>query len=611
MIIKELRVVLSNILLYPPESEIIKQSIETCSAEITKFFETEPSLTISETEGKLLLNDKTIDTPGGILLDCFVACKIKSITFKPGFTQTDLYNLLRNISAKHRPDSSEYISIDEKLYVAMGDKDLLISQGQETLGTKDKVMRHIDEIANLLADPEQREEMKRQMMENLGLNDSKEKSSSPEENIQKPEKEPDTLNVQEILKKNNESMLDEKLLQKLPSLLENLRSPEELEVAGELCNKLAFNLEARIVDTRLKAAIAFRKLYSVIESLHEPKIIKDVDRKFIEAGKKETNGRVYKEIASTLSMGANRYLKQGDYASTHMITEMLSTHAKSTEFTERKGSAKSTIESLAGGDFTRLLVHDLCSNEEERREKATSILLDMGESCIQPLIKELKEASDMRLRKAIADILSRTEESGIIQLLNEIKSEASPTAASNMLDVLDSLGYKEQVIEGIRIRKILNHPNFYVRKKAVEILYKIGIPQAKQLLLEAVEDDATAVKERVLAYLGELKYTNAVNKLTTMLEKDKKAEELIQISICKTLGKLGDKKALPTLFKIASPGSIFRPSRPKEIRMAAIEALVVLEDRRVKQFLRDKDKSVRKFTNQLIGEEQNTEQQNN
>lgn len=606
MIIKELRVTLSNILLYPSESDIIKQSLESCTKEIMTSLETEPSLTISEAEGKLLLNDKSIDTPGGILLDCFVACKIKSVTFKPGFTQTELYNLLHELSSKHTPTPSEHIGIDEKLYVAMGDKDLLIAKGKEKLGTEDKVLLHIDEIANLVGGSGQKDEIKKQLMEALGLGKSEAKpaqETTPETTEEKHPGEEKDFDAKELLKKDNEYMLDDKLLQRLPALLENLRSPEELETAGDLCNKLAFNLEARVVDTRLKAAIAFKKLYSVIESLRDPKIIKNVDKKFVEVGRKETDGKVYKEIADTLGKGATRYLKQGDYASTQMITEMLGTHAKSAEFLERKESAKSAMDGLAGTDFTKLLIYDLCSKEEERREKATSILLDMGESCIHPLIRELKEAPDMRLRKAIADVIAQTEETGVIQLLNEIKSEPSPTAASNMLDVLDGIGYEAEVVEGLRIRKLLYHPNFYIRRKVVDILFKIGISSAKQLLLEATDDEATAVKEKAIAYLGELHHMPAVPKIIGMLEKNKKEEELTQISMCKTLGGLGDKKAIPALFRIASPGNIFRQARPKQVRMAAIEALATLGDEKVKQFIRDRDKSVQRFTKQLIGEE--------
>lgn len=605
LLIKELRVALSNILLYPADSEIIKQSLENCIKEIVDFLKTSHSLTISESEGNLVINDEPVDTPGGIFLDCLTTSKIKSITFRSGFSQTELYNFLHELSAKHKPTPTAHITIDEKLYVAMGDKDLVIARGQELLGIKEKIMLHVDEIADLLNTVDESDleiGIKNDIIARLGLGEPITEPSQTKKTT-KEYKEMKEFNVQEILKRSDEYMLDDKLLQKLPSLLDSLKSPEELELAGELCNKLASNLEARVTDVRLKAIIAFKRLYSVIESLREPKIIKDIDKQFVEAGRKETNGEVYKEIVDILGRAATRYLKQGDYASTRMITEMLGDHAKSTEFNERRETAKSTIDNLVGTEFTRLLVYDLCSNEESRREKAVSILLDTGEACVQPLIAELKEAPDIRLRKAIADVITKIGEAGIIQLMNEIKSEPSPIATSKMLDVLDGIGYEEQVVEGLR--KLLHHPNFYVRRKVVDILYKIGTTAAKQSLFEAIDDEVSAIKERVIASLGELHYKPAAPKLIEMLDKNKKEKELIQVSICKALSEFGDTKAVPVLLKVASSGGVFHPARPREVRMAAIEALVILGDKRVSQFAKDKDRYVQKFVKQLIGEQKN------
>ncbi|MDD2891040.1 MAG: HEAT repeat domain-containing protein [bacterium] len=603
MIIKELRVALSNILLYPPDSEIIKQSLENCSADILNFLKLQSSLTISESEGKLLVNDKSTETAGGIFFDCLVACKIRSITFKLGFTQQELYNFLHKLSLKQKPEPSEHISINEKLYVPMGDNDIIIAKGQDLLGIKDKVLLYADEIAKLIDKVEDsgiKSDLKNKVVEKLGT----EVFSNKVETQVVADKRtiPDKLEIKDFLDMDNKDMIEEELLNKLPSLLESLRSPEELEQASDLCNKLASNLEASVTDIRLKAIIAFKKLYSVIEFIREPKIIKDIDKKFVEAGRKETNGEIYKEIVNILGNAATRYLKQGDYASTHMITEMLGAHASSTEFDERRESAKSTIDSLIGTEFTRLLVYDLHSDDESRREKAISILLDIGDSCIKPLIAELKEVTDIRLRKAIADILMKIGESGITQLMEEIKVEPLPIAISKMLDVLDGIGYEEQVVDGLK--KIVHHPNFYVRRKVVDILYKIGTESAKQLLFEEINDEISAIKERVITYLGELHYFPLAVKLIEILDKHKDEKETVQICACKALIELGDASSTPVLLKVAMPGSMFRQARPREVRMAAIEALIMLGDKRVHQFMNDKDKVVQRFVRELIGNKQ-------
>ncbi|MDI6839298.1 MAG: HEAT repeat domain-containing protein [bacterium] len=620
-LIKEFRIAISNILLYPPESRLIKDSLTTCHKILSDALKKEKTFIISESEGKILANGKPIEAQGGIFLDSLYACNIKSITFKPGFTQGELYTFLRNLSEKQKaePKGLPHIEINEKVYVSIGEKDIVIEKGKEGIAPQEKILQTLGELSSLMNSIDNKEIKKRiklEVVKRFSLDDSEILSellkSKPEISAdlfgEVKEEAPTAVapsvqispveEVKTFLKKDTSFLLKDEVLQKIPTLLQSLRSPNELELASELCDKLAANLEASITDVRLKTVISFKKLYSIIESLTDKKIVERVDEKFIETGRKETNSQIYQELASLLEHAANRYLKEGDYAKTHAITGMFSEHVKSMEFEERKKHARATIDRLVSSELTRLLVDDLSSTDESKQSKASSILLDLGESCASPLIQKIKETSDLRLRKSVADLLVKIGNEAVNQLIKELEADTSLTPSLRILDVLDGIGHEAQVVEGLH--KELANPNFQVRRKTLDILCQIGTEPAKEVLLEAVDDESYIIKERAIEFLGDMKYEPAVPKLIKLIE-SKEEKETVQVEACKSLGKIGNPSSIPILFKMTSPKTIFSTGKSREIRIAAIEALSKLGDDRIKKFINDKDPFVRKITREAIG----------
>jgi len=612
-LIKEFRVAISNILLYPPESRLIKESISTCYNDLSKAITKENALVISESEEKLLANGKVIEISGGIFLDSLIGCKIKSINFNLGVTEEEIYNLLKDLSAKRESKSSSHIEINEKLYVAVSERDFVVEVGQKGEELKERIIGTVREVSKLIDSidaPEQKNEIMAEVSKILGLKADKESKVEVKEKPVDMRKKPIEAKVtspivspmkeaKELLKVDSSFLLDEGMLQRIESLLQGLRSPEELKLAGNLCNKLADNLETSITDTRLKAVIAFKKLYSTIETLRDKQIVKNIDGKVISAGRKETNGEVYKGISDLLSWVANRYLKEGNYKDTHTITGLLAEHAKSDKFKERQEHAKATIDKLVGSEFTRLLVDDLDSPKEHLRERAFTILLDIGEACVPPLISKIKNTPGLRLRKAIAGLIAKMGEGAVTQLVKELGKESNSAAALRILDVFDGIGHEELVVDVIR--KQLGNPNFQIRRKAIEILYQIGTDSGKKALLEAIEDESYIIRERVVEFLGNLKCRDAIPKLINIIEK-KDEKETVQEKACISLGGIGEASVRSALLKTASPKTLFYTGKSRKIRIAAIESLVKLGDDRVKKFIDDKDPFVSKAVKELLGE---------
>ncbi len=614
-LIKELRVAISNILLYPPESRLIKESITACFNNLSKLFKEDKALMIGESEGNLLVNGKAIEISGGIFLDSLMKCNIKNINFKVGITEEEILSFLKDLSVKIKPKKSLHIEIIEKIYMPIGEKDFVVEIDKDGVELKEKILgatREISKLMNSIKATKEKNEVISEVAKILKLeslkSNKKEKAKQEievdtKEAVTKPTIPPELLTIEEakkLLKVDSRFFLDEGMLQRVGTVLQSLRSPKELKLAGDLCDKLADNLEESVADMRLKTAMAFKRLYSTIEVLKNKHIVHNVDTQILSAGRKETNGEVYKEISDLLTMAANRYLKEGNYEDTHNITGLLAEHAKSKKFEERQQHAKTTINKLVGSEFTRLLVDDINSSDKNKREESFAILLDIGESCVPLLISKIKETPDFRLRKTIADIIVKIGDTAVTLLVQELRKETSSISALRILDVFDGIGHEDLVIDALR--KQLSNPDFQLRRKSLDILYQSGTESAKKIFLEAFNDESYIIRERVVEFSGNMKHTDAVPMLIKIIE-NKNEKESVQEKACRALGDIGEASAIPILLKVASPKTLFYTGKSREIRIAAIESLAKLGDNSAKKFIDDKDTFVSKTAKELFGEE--------
>jgi HEAT repeat protein len=612
-LIKEFRITISNILLYPPESSIIADSLEKCSTILFEALEEVKTLAVSESEGTLLANGEPIAVSGGIFSDCLANLEIRNLVFSKGVTQAELYNLLRNLAMKQSPESSPHVEVSHKVYVPIGEKDVVIEMGEAAGEDSEEQIAKITDELRVLIDSFKSEKTKNRIrkkivkglsLEKVGVLSSSSKAKAKP--AAKPEKKPagpEALSpleeANELLQSEDESLLDEGVVDRVSTLFQSLDSPEELKLASSLCDKLTNNLESRVEDARLKAVLSFKRLYATIEALRDRDIIRSVDLKLVEATRKETDGEVYHELADLLSDAANRSLKEGNYEDTRAITGLLSEHAKSTEFEARSRHARETIDNLVGSEFTRLLVDDLCSEDMQKRGKASSVLLDIGDPCVPPLIDKLGQTVDLRLRKAIADLLVKIGDSAVKQLIGVLEETGDFQSALRILDVLDGIGHKEWVIAALR--RQFGNPNFQLRRKALEVLYQIGTEPAREMLLEALDDESYVIREKAIEFLGSLHHVPAVARLIQVVENpDKGDRDSVQEEACKALGNLGDLAAVPTLLKVASPKTLFYGGKSREIRVAAVEALVKLGDTSVERFVDDKDPFVSRMAKESV-----------
>ena len=137
---KTLRVALSNLLLYPPESMFIKDSISMVHTNLAPLLSKYGSVAFSEAEGRLLANKKPLSSASGEdfassgLVAAFASCSLRSVVFSAGLDAEELTAFIRALGQKKPFEEDlkwKHVSFEDKIYIGAGAEDLVVEGGRK------------------------------------------------------------------------------------------------------------------------------------------------------------------------------------------------------------------------------------------------------------------------------------------------------------------------------------------------------------------------------------------------------------------------------------------------------------------------------------------------
>ncbi len=189
-ILSTLHAAMVNFHLYPPTSDIVEGSVQRALEELDRALASWGSITFCELEGKLLINEVSLDErdqarPNTIaFLKDLALWEVRSITFEQGMKEEELRFFMEVFSRKRADRTLEgslssfldekavrHIKLDEKIYVSLTKDQGISSAGQEAGGDamgllRDEVfVRYLvgsapnmevsqEEVSELMSDPE-------------------------------------------------------------------------------------------------------------------------------------------------------------------------------------------------------------------------------------------------------------------------------------------------------------------------------------------------------------------------------------------------------------------------------------------------------------------------
>jgi len=195
------------------------------------------------------------------------------------------------------------------------------------------------------------------------------------------------------------------------------------------------------------------------------------------------------------------------------------------------------------------------------------------------VIEVMKESSDRRVRRAMVDKAIELGTDIADYLVAELNTEHPWYVHRNIILILAELGKKPSALARFRA-----HPEPKLRRAAYQALIKLQAPE----LIEGLKDSDLVIRMIVASYLGATKNEDAVKALLDTLKNQRRGgdEDRVTAEICLALGRIGDKRAIEPLLKLAVPKKFFRTQSPK-VLAAAASALGELQALDAKKILKE------------------------
>ncbi len=189
--LRELRVALSNFILYSAGNAMVKQSLDRLLAALSLLFEGMPSVSLGESEGRLVVEGSPLDErltgSTNMIKDLFLTHKIHTLTFHKGVEVSELEALFSLLKPKALPSglslsqalvqhSVEHIHVNEKVFVALSEGEVVVPSdqapagpgGEQNLQVALEALQYFLQIFSRVRPDANKQEVARRLVENMG-----------------------------------------------------------------------------------------------------------------------------------------------------------------------------------------------------------------------------------------------------------------------------------------------------------------------------------------------------------------------------------------------------------------------------------------------------------
>lgn len=541
--------------IYPPANPQVQKSLEslyTCLAEL--FSDHKNGITISVSGQKLLVNglvlpEKDQQRPQILgMASLLYRLQIDAITFHPGITrgecETLLNHLAQGFSTRQLTPSSgaslrelplAHVIINGKHYVALQgdervvDKDTATTTGSgEQAGSQKKtgewLARLLDGELDVLAKPACATAL------------------------------PTHLAV--LLNQNQEQEAD-RLLGQLVTGLQDANGRIRQHTSQALAGAIKF--------------LSFHQDWSRIEKLLPA----------LEAAlsQETTDGATARVLVLHLGPFIAHLIDSGRYDQAHDVLRYLhDTIAKRLDDGEQlQGALNRVLDTIATPSRLEWLLEEYLHQKEQRR-KAGRLLSVLGRPAAGWLINALGQSKERSERRLLLALLLEIGPAARDELLERLNRDAPWYLLRNIIRLLGEIG------DGPCMDAILPcfaHKDLRVKKEVLVAAGNIAGPGLNDFLLQALQHGPRQLLGTVITLIGETENDRFVTPLCELLEHNpftnQSHRDELERKICRAMGRIGSKKAIPALKKILArrktPGSTpDKVCETAEIALARIQA---------------------------------------
>jgi CRP-like cAMP-binding protein len=270
------------------------------------------------------------------------------------------------------------------------------------------------------------------------------------------------------------------------------------------------------------------------------------------------------------------YLTQEQYVSAFETTHFLQTLATGPvdDSCRIPQAAKETLRSICTKPVLQQLL-DRYLHSEEHQDTAGKLLVELGPESAQFQLQQLFDSESRFERKRLLALIKQTGNPAISLLLEQLHKDAPWFVLRNAIRLLGELGNPALFS---KVRPFIRHSDPRVQQEVIGTAIKIGGDHLRDFLLHALQNVDDSLKIKVINHVAITHDERFVRPLTDLLESAKpflgKNKTDLQVSICKTLGAIGSKRASASLNRVVQSKNVLGlTGYNDDVRQAAAQAL--------------------------------------
>jgi HEAT repeat protein len=340
----------------------------------------------------------------------------------------------------------------------------------------------------------------------------------------------------------------------------------------EVVDKFVAALDDPSWEVRKEAA---DHCFFMIELASRSEQLKDVDREvyeqMIRGIEKEDQMEVYNTLAETMTMLIQTGSAEECGVDMGRVLNIFRSHAsdQSEENAPRKETAEKARETIVSFEMIDQLLADLKEDDEILHEKATNILMGIGDIALEPLMLALTEESDRKVRAQLLKILESLGKESV-ELLQGYLSDDRWYVVRNVVRILGTIG-DESILESIL--PMLSHENPRVKKESIWVLLKVGSEKAFDSLALTLNDQDITVQAMAISALAEIGGEKAVPILDSFLKSGASIGQMQKRRVIEALGKIGGEDSVTILVDLLVKKGLFAKGDSEDVRTTVVESL--------------------------------------
>jgi hypothetical protein len=287
---------------------------------------------------------------------------------------------------------------------------------------------------------------------------------------------------------------------------------------------------------------------------------------------KETDDNKYRQLAGILLIKGQSLKVEKDFNRLFpILLGLLDQNGDATRSAVCRDSSDMVFQQLALGEMAEHLFDHLVDKDFGLQEFVYLILNHLGRDVVDAIVSRFVAVDNKVARKALETAIIRIGPPAVPSLIEVLKDSTWHVVFSTVT-MLGEIKSRDSV-KGLMLTAY--HIDTRLRLESISSLAKIGGREATAVLIDLLRDNNLAVRQQVIAGLGNTGNKQGLPPLIQLIKKrdmlgkmlDLKKEALLAI------GRIGDRQALDPLFRMVEKRYWIAPGRQEELKIIAVDTI--------------------------------------